>query len=224
MYSTKSLQRSYRWACCLVLLLGLWTTNSIAQIGSYTFANTTAAYSTIVGGPGTVAVTLGSMDDAISATQTLPFSFNFGGTAYTTFRINSNGWIGFGAPTSTTNYSALSGTVNDVISVFNKDLNGTLTTATTYYVQTTGATPSRITKIEYVGIKAFSSTANPATGNCQIWLYETSNIVELRYGAFTTASGRTSTSTVQVGLRGASTAAANVRSISNPGGQRRCAL
>ena len=41
MYSTKSLQRSYRWACCLVLLLGLWTTNSIAQIGSYTFANTT---------------------------------------------------------------------------------------------------------------------------------------------------------------------------------------
>lgn len=217
MYSTKSLQRSYRWACCLVLLLGLWTTNSIAQIGSYTFANTTAAYSTIVGGPGTAAVTLSSMDDAISATQTLPFSFNFGGTAYTTFRINSNGWVGFGAPTSTTNYSALSGTVNDVISVFNKDLNGTLTTATTYYVQTSGSSPSRITKIEYVGIKAFSGTGNPATGNCQVWLYETSNVVELRYGAFTTAAGRTSATTVQVGLRGASTAAANVRSISNTG-------
>ncbi|MBK9542433.1 MAG: hypothetical protein IPO49_08950 [Bacteroidetes bacterium] len=39
MYSTKSLKRSYRWACCLVLLLGLWTTNSFgstATIGAGT--------------------------------------------------------------------------------------------------------------------------------------------------------------------------------------------
>ncbi|WP_284653393.1 GEVED domain-containing protein [Flavobacterium terrisoli] len=187
-------------------------------VGGYTFVNTTAPYASIVGGVGTTAVTLSSMDDAISATQTLPFTFNYGNANFTTFKINANGWIQLGAAsTSTTNYSALSGSDNNIIAAFNRDLNGNNTTSTTYYVQTSGAVGSRITKIEWTNIKSFSSTVNPETGNFQIWLYEGTNAVEIRYGSFTTASARTSSGTVQVGLRGASTAAANVRSLSNTG-------
>jgi hypothetical protein len=85
----------------LLLLMGSFTLVK-AQIGSYSFTNTTAAYSTIVGGAGTTAVTISSMDDGMSASQTIPFTFNFGGTNYTTFKINSNGWINIGAASSTT--------------------------------------------------------------------------------------------------------------------------
>jgi|GEM_PF-2061814 len=190
-----------------------------SNIGAYVFSTTTSPYQTIVGGVGTTAMTtLSSMDDSISASQTLPFTFNYGGTNFTTYKINSNGWINLGAAsTSTTNYSSLSGTDNNVIAAFNRDLNGNNTTATTYYVQTVGTAPNRITKIEWVNIKSFSSTINPETGNFQVWLYESSNAIEIRYGSFTSASARTTTGTVQVGLRGASTAAANVRSLSNTG-------
>jgi len=189
-----------------------------SNIGAYAFSTTTSPFQTIVGGTGTTAVTLSSMDDSISASQTLPFTFNFGGTNFTTYKINSNGWINLGAAsTATTNYSSLSGTDNNVIAAFNRDLNGGNTTSTTYYVQTVGTAPNRITKIEWVNIKSFSSTINPETGNFQVWLYESSNAVEIRYGSFTSASARTTSGTVQVGLRGASTGAANVRSLSNTG-------
>lgn len=188
-------------------------------VGSYTFESTTATYSSIVGGVGTTAVSLSSMDDSISATQTLPFTFNFGGNNFTTFKINSNGWIQLGATsTSTTNYSSLSGSDNNIIAAFSRDLDGNNTTSTSYYVQTSGAVGSRITKIQWTNIRSFSSTASPATGNVQIWLYEGTNRVEIRYGDFTVTSARTSTGiTCQVGLRGASSAAANVKSLSNTG-------
>ncbi|WP_297517657.1 fibronectin type III domain-containing protein, partial [Flavobacterium sp.] len=189
-----------------------------ANIGSYVFANNTSSYSTIVGQAGTTAVTLSSMDDSISAAQTIPFTFNFGGTDFTSYKINSNGWVSLGsASTNTTNYSALNGSENNVISVFNRDLNGNNTTATSYYTQVTGTAPNRILKIEWVNVRSFSGTVNPATANFQLWLYEGSNIVEMRYGAFTTSSGRTAGGSVQVGLRGASNASVNVRSLSNVG-------
>ncbi|RYZ56490.1 MAG: T9SS type A sorting domain-containing protein [Sphingobacteriales bacterium] len=186
------------------------------SVGSYAFTNTVTPYQTIVGGTGTTAVTLSSVDDAISAPVAIPFPFNFGGTPFNDFKINSNGWINLGsASTSTTEYSALT-TVNNSIAVFNRDLNGNNTTTNTYYVQTVGTSPNRITKIEWVNVKSFSGSANPATANFQLWLYETSNVVEMHYGAFTPKSGATANS-IQVGLRGATSAAVNVRSLSNTG-------
>jgi|GEM_PF-2807820 len=189
-----------------------------AQVGSYAFTNGTSAYNTIVGGPGTTPVTLTSVDDAISNPQNIGYTFNFGGTPFTTYRINSNGWLNLGAAsTSPTNYTSLSGTENNVIAAFNRDLVGNNTTSTSYYTQLSGATGSRILKVEWVNIRSFAAAILPATGNFQIWLYECTNVIEFRYGAFTTAAARTTAGNVQVGLRGASTAAANVRSLSNTG-------
>ncbi len=146
-------------------------------------------------------------DDAISASTAIGFSFNFGGTLYTSFKANTNGWMTFDvAATTTTNYSAFStGTVNQVIACFNRDIvcDGGVN------YELTGTTPNQILKIQWAGIRSFSSTTVPATGACQIWLYETSNNIEVYYDAYT-AGTRTVGSTVQVGLRGASTAAANM--------------
>jgi subtilisin-like proprotein convertase family protein len=187
-------------------------------VSNYTFESTTDTFTSIVGGVGTTAVTLSSMDDSISALQTLPFTFNYGGNNFTSFKINSNGWIQMGgASTSSTNYSSLSGTDNNIIAAFSRDLNGNNTTSTSYYVQTSGTVGSRITKIQWTNIRSFSSTVNPASGTFQIWLYEGSNRVEIRYGSFTTDATKTSTGTVQVGLRGATNAAVNMKSLSNTG-------
>jgi len=190
-------------------------------VGSYTFENTTAPFNTIVGGAGTTALTLlsssstATTDDGISSAQTLPFTFNYGGNNFTGFKMSTNGWITFDtAATSTTNYASLNGSVNNIIAAFSRDLDSNNSATATYHVQTSGAVGSRITKIEWANIKAFSTLNNPATGNVQIWLYEGTNRVEIRYGIFTTSSGRTSSTTCNVGLRGASTAAANVRSLS----------
>ncbi|WP_284652025.1 BNR-repeat neuraminidase N-terminal domain-containing protein [Flavobacterium terrisoli] len=202
-------------------------------VGSYTFENTIASFNSIVGGSGTVALTLNSSagsppvvattDDGISDAQTLPFTFHFGGNNFTSFRMSTNGWISF--DTAVTNnstyaplYTPLSSTsITNVISAFSRDLDSNNTSGETYHVQTVGSSPNRIVKIEWANLKSFSTFVNPNTGNVQVWLYETSNKVEIRYGDFTTSSGRTSSGTVQVGLKGASTAAANVRSLSNTG-------
>ena len=189
-----------------------------SNIGAYTFTNTTSPFQSIVGGAGTVAVTLSGMDDSISAAQTLPFTFNYGGTPFTGFKINSNGWLSLGtASTATTNYNALNGTENNVIAAFNSDLNGNNTASTSYYVQTTGTAPNRITKIEWVNVKNYDGTINPETANFQVWLYESSYVVEIRYGSFTSSSARTIAGSVQVGLRGATAASVNLRSLSNTG-------
>jgi hypothetical protein len=188
-------------------------------IGTYVFNTTNGAYQSIVGQADTTALTLASGDDGISSTFTLPFAFSYGGSSFTQARLNSNGWLGFGEPTSTTNYSAISGSVNNIIAAFARDLNisSSQTAANSFYVQTTGNAPARIVKFEWLNVRSFSSTINPETANFQVWLYEGTNVVEIRYGSFTSASARTSSGSVQVGLRGASTAVANVRSLSNTG-------
>ncbi len=191
--------------------------SNISTIASYTFNNTTSPYATIVGGTGTTAVTLSGTDSAISSTQTLPYSFSFGGNSFNSYKINSNGWITFDATsTSTTNYNSLNGTDNNVIAAFSFDMDSNGSASTTYYTQTVGTAPNRITKIEWTNFKNYYSTSNPNSGNAQIWLYE-NGTVEIRYGAFTSSSARTTATTCQVGLRGGSTSTTDVLSISNTG-------
>ena len=185
--------------------IGTYTTSVQSTIstacGSYNSQVMTGGTYTSLSGA-TTAFT--GQDDAISGTITLPFTFTFGGTAQTTLRINSNGWIGFGAPTSTTNYSSLSGTTNNIIAALSLDLNG----STASYL-TTGTTPNRVFQIEWTGIFPYGYSG---AGAMQLWLYENSNIIEIRYGniPWTTYTG-----SGQVGIRGASTAAANVRSYAS---------
>lgn len=176
-------------------------------IGGYTFANAAGTYTPLTGDtPFTINGGGGTADDGYSADQTIPFSFEFGGTLFTTYRVNTNGWLGFGSPTATTNYSALGGTVNNIIAFCNRDLNNA---GAVYSSVTEGTAPNRIHKIQAANFYRYNTAT--MTGNAQVWLYETTNVVEIHYGAF--ASTWTSGSTVQVGLRGASTGTADVRSL-----------
>ncbi len=183
-----------------------------SAIGVYTFSSAAGVYAPLVGDtPFAVNGGGGSLDDGYSATQTLPFSFDFGGVAYTQYRVNTNGWIGFGQPTVTTGYSAISGTTTtNLIAFCNRDLNNT---GAVYSSVTEGAAPNRIHKIQAANFYRYNTAT--MTGNAQVWLYETTNVIEIHYGAFTDTW--TSGTTVQVGLKGASTAVENVFSLAGTG-------
>jgi hypothetical protein len=197
----------------LVLFAFMTFSSALAQVGNYIFTNTTGAY-TDLGTDGTV-ITTASLDDAISAAIDIGFTFNFGGTNYTQFKLNTNGWITFNtASTSTTQYSVLSSTETQVVAALSRDLLGSVAAGTEFRVFTTGVAPNRICKIQYKNIGFYNAGAQAGNGRFQIWLYETSNRIEIRYGTFDNAF---ITSTVQVGAKSSSTATGDIRSLSGTG-------
>jgi uncharacterized repeat protein (TIGR01451 family) len=183
-----------------------------SAIGVYTFSGAAGTYTPLVGDtPFVINGGGGTLDDGYSATQIIPFPFQFGGGSFTQYRVNTNGWIGFGEQTVTGAYSALSSTTTfNVIAFCNRDLNNT---GAVYSSVTEGVSPNQIHKIQAANFYRYNTAT--MTGNAQVWLYEGTNVVEIHYGAFVTTW--TSGSTVQVGLKGGSTAAADVFSLAGTG-------
>jgi hypothetical protein len=183
----------------LFALFTCWQIN--AQVSSYSFSQSTGTYTEITGG--TVLGTATNDDTSFNA-QTIGFSFVYNGVTYTQFSVNSNGFIALGA-TAVSSYNALSaGTSNNVVSALNGDLNGSATGELSY--QLSGTAPNQVLTIQWKNYRHYNATGD--VNNFQIKLYETTNVVEIVYGAFTqNATNRTR----EVGLRGASSADFNNR-------------
>lgn len=146
---------------------------------------------------------------------TIPFSFRFNDAAYTGGYVSTNGFITFGtvAPHSGRDYKPVSSTYYDAnhpisstddtgydgaISAVGATIRGGQQSSTLGELrrQTLGTTPNRVFVIQWSNVFVFADGGNNL--NFQIRLYETSNVVELAYGAC--APGRSNL--VQVGLRG----------------------
>ena len=179
-------------------------------ISAYAFANNTSPFSLL---SGATPVVVSNNDDAISGALPIGFNFNLGGSTFSQFLMSTNGWITFDitATTATTNYSSLNGFVPHIIAAYSGDLNST-GNALSY--QTTGSPGSQICKIQWTNTTEWSTTEVPDLSSFQIWLYEGTNVVEIRYGSFGvgTRTGAQSPSP-QVGLRGVSTASTDVLSL-----------
>ena len=180
-------------------------------IGNYLFGPVTTVTFTPLAGSTTFTVNGGggSLDDGYSSPITIPFTFTFGGAAFTSVVVTTNGAVNFGAPPSGTTYTPLSGADNNVLAFLARDLNNT---GAVYSYVTEGSAPNRIFKIEALNFWRYGAAAE--LGNAQVWLYETTNSIEIHYGSFAAWSAGY---TCQVGLRGTSTAAAQVRSLSGTG-------
>jgi len=201
----------------LFMLLGL---NGFSQF-NYSNANavnTTGTY-TDLGTNGTAITTnyTGApidYDDDNSAIQNIGFNFVFNGTTFTQFVLNSNGFIQLGTTAVTTNdqynVSAAAATVTNVIAPFNFDLD-TGTVAPEYRLHTTGAVGSRVTTIQFEGVRDWSATelagAQFANIQFQIKLYEGSNNIEFVYGTFTPSAAPSAFIAIAVGVRGSTSAA-----------------
>ncbi|HRF81561.1 MAG TPA: hypothetical protein PL070_15905, partial [Flavobacteriales bacterium] len=123
---------------------------------------------------------LGSgQDDAASAVTGIGFAFNYEGTNYTQFSINSNGGMKLGGTAigeGAINYNL---TTNPLVLLpYSGDgttANGSVTTVLS------GSSPNQVRIVQWnIGMDY-----GVATANClfQVWLHESTNVIEFRYGA-----------------------------------------
>ncbi|MDX6184407.1 T9SS sorting signal type C domain-containing protein [Flavobacterium sp. Fl-77] len=130
-------------------------------------------------------------DDAISGAVTLPFSFGFGGADYSQVKVSSNGWLTFGSSsvTGTQDYEnvvANASTSKPILMPLWDDLRN----VTRPHYEVTGTAPNRVFKVEWYQ-QRWNFQSNPDVISFQIWLYETTNVIEYRYtgGANAITSG-----------------------------------
>ncbi|NNT71775.1 T9SS type A sorting domain-containing protein [Flavobacterium sp. IMCC34852] len=182
-----------------VCIGGTTTVNAFASIPStvnnYAFAASSgAALDPMVGATQVIGT---NVDDTASGSLTLPFTFNFNGVDYTTYTVSPDGWLKFGAAgssdfsnqvTESTNLPKLYPHWDDLATGTDGNVK----------VLTIGSAPNRIFVVQWF-VTSPRATTGPANSTFQAWMYEGSNKVEFRYGAFGGASGSAS-----VGLTGSS--------------------
>jgi len=183
-----------------------------AQVSNYQLdqLQITPAYTALPAAPTSTNLfaTTGNIDNGV-ATVALPFTFQFNGANYNSVNISMHGFVTFGAAPALTEVAPISSAVaySGVISAFARDLD-LVPASTTRNVSriTVGAVGSRIFKVQW-NVKRSNSTfsaADSGGGNdtqFQIWLYETTNVIEMHYNTNATAS--TFDAFAQMGLRGA---------------------
>ncbi|RZK28952.1 MAG: T9SS type A sorting domain-containing protein, partial [Hymenobacter sp.] len=163
---------------------------------------------------GTVITTVNT-DDANSTAQNIGFTFNYNGTAYTQFVLNTNGFIKLGstAPsgtqlflseTNTTLVDVFQSTSDpDIIAPLNTDLTAGTTGTAEYRVATTGTTGSRICTIQWKNVsdKVGTSPTQYTSLSFQVRLYEATGVIEFVYAA-PTVGATSAVRFTQVGLKG----------------------
>jgi len=161
-----------------------------------------------------------NLDDGISAPQEIGFTFEYHCQAFTQFIFNTNGFIKLGAETNPkTNlfFSSAQSTSGGVFSnadsnnvnlivVFNNDIE-TVNPDPDFRMHTSGTAPYRVCTIQWKNMQEWSS--DPATKqfidmDFQLKLYETTNVIEFVYGAWTASANPSNYKTGACGLKGIS--------------------
>ncbi|OCB75351.1 LamG-like jellyroll fold domain-containing protein [Flavobacterium crassostreae] len=185
----------------IILLLLVFLLLPIFSIGqnasSYCF---TAASSTYV--PLTSATNVLGMsatdDDKVSDLTPLPFGFVFAGQTYFQFAVSSNGWLSFVNPaiTNLQNYANSIGNASSIkpalLPLWDDLKNGTIPR---YAVS--GTAPNRIFKIEW-SQQRWNYLSNNDVISFQVWLYETTNVIEYNYKQGASAISGTATATIGI--------------------------
>ncbi|WP_396159144.1 GEVED domain-containing protein, partial [Flavobacterium sp.] len=150
-------------------------------------------------------------DDTMSATLTpgSGFSFNYGGTNFTNFRVSSNGQLIFGGSgtQSATNNLATTTTTErlGLAPLWDDQL---LSTGVNY--QLSGTAPNRVLTVEWLNMR-WNWQAAGAVISYQVKLYETTNVIEYVYRQEATAYNAGVTGGASIGLMG--TASSNFISL-----------
>jgi len=121
-------------------------------------------------------------DDVNFVVQNIGFVFNFAGSTYTQFSVNSNGLMRLGSTIISTSglNQLISSNDNPKISPYWDDL----ATGLDGYVRSKliGTSPNRKLVVEWKVTVPKNVNGN-AGATCQVWLSETSNVIEFVYGS-----------------------------------------
>jgi len=179
--------KSLLFLTVLLLLSSL----GFAAMSDYTFQQSTAAWEPIT--TPTVIHNTG-IDDSMSPVINIGFTFILDEQPYTTFKANSNGFITLNEASTASLSNALASTTHIIAGIWD-DLM-TNTTASHVAYQLTGTAPSRVLTVEYKNMKWYYSTTNLV--NFQIKLHESTNQIELIYGAMQTTPGTSASASIGV--------------------------
>jgi len=132
----------------------------------------------------TTSIIVGTGDSKASSVTDIGFTFNFAGTDYTQFSVNSDGNLRFGSTvTGTGNYSTPFSASNANIN--NPKINmlgcdGYITDSGFVYHQVFGTAPDRVCVIEFA-TSTYSSSSRNSLLRWQVQLFETSNEIQIVY-------------------------------------------
>ncbi len=172
-------------------------------VSGYTFNSTAGTYTAISGG--TVHGTTAN-DDNLFSNINIGFTFTLDTLSSAVVGICTNGYVVLNLTTGTlcdTTFTPINGGTNNfLMSGLGRDLesrsDGVLRS------QTIGTAPNRVFVVQWTNYQRYTAPAanNGDNFNFQVRLYETTNVVQFVYGAFTVNLANTA----QVGLRGVSNA------------------
>ncbi|WP_324672938.1 T9SS type A sorting domain-containing protein [Hymenobacter sp. GOD-10R] len=176
--------------------------------------------------PSTVIATPNT-DDANSAPQNIGFTFNYNGQSFTQFVLNTNGFIKLGnsAPTGSSYFEGaqtgfggpFDSSDANLLVPFNEDLQSG-TSPAEYRVITDGTAPNRVCVIQWKNVQDKArpvASGKPNVGpiytnmQFQIWLSESSNIIDFIYGP-TTGGTSTAIKLAAVGIKGTNSTNGNL--------------
>jgi hypothetical protein len=156
--------------CNIILLVLLLSLKSIAQ-NLYTITKTSASYSAVVGGT----VVSGTTPWSSFAAHTVPlgFNFNYFGTNYSTIYCEGSGFCIF-------DIALYEHTIHPYTVQMRDAGTGSSQSQSPISYILSGTAPNRICKIQWSNCEMSSNLGSFA--NFQLWLYETTNIIEARIG------------------------------------------
>lgn len=185
---------------------------AISAVAGYGFSQFGGTYTPITGG--TVHGSGTGVDDNNYNAVNIGFTFNYDGVAYTQVGINANGFVRMGGTAfiGSCGYAPISNTdttnCKNLVSALGMDLQGN--TGGELRSETIGTAPNRVFVVQWKDFRYYNASGE--SYNFQIRLYETTDVVEIVYGAFTKNSTSRSP---QVGLKGATASDYNNRTGTN---------
>lgn len=165
----------------LFIVSAIGTGRTFGQISNYTLLTGGVASETM--SSGTSLLIFSGVDDASSAVASIGFNFQLAGVTYSQFSVNSNGLMKLGGTAvSATASNVLTGAGSDFpkISPYWDDLT-TGTTGIVHY-RLSGSAPNRKLIVEW-NVTVPKNIAAAAGVKFQVWLFETSNIIQFVYGS-----------------------------------------
>ncbi|MBK9733291.1 MAG: hypothetical protein IPO83_18725 [Chitinophagaceae bacterium] len=154
-----------------------------------------------IGGGATSSIATG--DNVNETGIPIGFDFVYNGITYTTLGLSTNGvvWFDAVAPATTAgnvNMVTTTGPNQSLAPWFNNLIDDA---SSDILYQTQGAPGSRTFTIQYSNYPTYTgTTGSNVRMNCQVILYETTNVIEFRYGTLNVIGGQTTSGGAMIGL------------------------
>jgi len=187
----------------LLIITILLSLTGFSQVANYSYTSTTSVWAANSSPNSITGLGLG-INDALSSAINIGFNFIYDGTTYTQFKASSNGFLTFNtANTLSQPTNNLNTSTDRVILAVLWDDNQTGASGNVNY-KLTGTSPNQILTIEWYQLRWNKSGYSAGTIDCQIKLYEKTNVIEYIYNRGSYQSlGNSSGIGASIGLGGA---------------------